>query len=312
MPLRILSVIVLYKTAIQDCVALQTLQSARRETSASDLEVKILLFDNTPGATHPSDLPTDVQYELAARNGGLAAAYNRALDVAVSEGREWLITLDQDSRLPCNYLSRMGAIARLFNDDSSVAAVVPQLTDHERLLSPVAVGRVGVSPLPRGFTGFFPRETHAYNSGSMLRVSALTQLGGFSRLFWLDYLDAWLFTHLALLGQRVFVAGDLQIEHELSVLDVGSRLNCSRFQNYLSAESAYVDQYKGWLEAWWLNARLVARWLRNGRRGANVALQKATLLCLKGRLFSTRKQRIIEWKRDMERLNAELNNPADR
>lgn len=303
-PARILAVIVLYKVTIQECVTLKTLLGSQQNASSRNLQV--LLFDNTPDAQPPSNLPDNVRYHAAGRNSGLAIAYNHALEVAKREGIDWLITLDHDSHLPRNYLSRMAELAQTFVGDSSVAGAVPQLSDHGRPLSPAFPGLLKAYPIPTGFVGFSPREIHAINSGAMLRVSTIVDLGGFNRLFWLDFLDWWLYAHFSKLGKRVFIAGDLHIEHELSVLDITNRLNCPRYENYLRAESAYTDLYRDHAAASALNLRLVVRWLLNWRRGVDISLQRVLLHCLNDRLFRSRKSRISEWTRDMERLNERL------
>ena len=310
-PARILAVIVLYKKSLGDCVTLQTLLAGLREASIDKLSAKVLLFDNTPQATSPSGLPENVQYKAALKNGGLSVAYNYALSVAESEGYGWLITLDQDSHLPQNYLSRMTEAARSFASDTSVAAVVPQLSCRGRRLSPYMHGLLRASAIPGGFVGFVSEEIHAYNSAAMLRVSTLIELGGFSRLFWLDALDEWLYSQFAKLNKRIFVAGEIQIEHELSILDVKNRVSQPRYQNFLRAEGAYIDLYKGSSACWVHNLRLVIRWLRNRHQGVDASLQNVLLDCLKSRLFHSKKKRIAEWTSDMERLNAELYSSSD-
>ncbi|GGH14959.1 glycosyltransferase [Silvibacterium dinghuense] len=311
-PARIFAVIVLYKKTIEDCVTLQTLLTAMREVSSDALFLKVLLFDNTPQAISPTELPGNVQYKAASKNGGLSGAYNFALSIAESEGYDWLITLDQDSHLPQNYLSRMTEAAQSFASNTSVAAVVPQLADRGLQLSPYTHGFLRASAIPSKFVGFIPRELHAYNSAAMLRVSILIELGGFSYLFWLDALDEWLYSQFFRINKRVFVDGEIQIEHELSILDVKNRVNYPRYQNFLHAEAAYIDMYRGFSASWVHNLRLVVRWVRNRRAGVDISLQNLLLDCLKDRLLHPKKQRIAKWTNDMEKFNAELYAPPDR
>lgn len=309
---RILAVIVLYKKSIEDCVTLQTLLAAQREVSADVLSIKILLFDNSPEAISLPELPENIQYMSASKNGGLSGAYNCALSLAASEGYDWLITLDQDSHLPQNYLSRMTEAARSFANDTGVAAIVPQLSDRGLRLSPYTHGVLRAGVIPSGFVGFIQGEIQAYNSAAMLRVSTLTELGGFSRLFWLDALDEWLYSQFAGMNKRVFVDGEIQIEHELSILDVKNKVNRLRYLNFLRAEGAYIDLYRGFSASCVHNLRLVVRWVRNRRAGVDASLQNLLLSCLKDRLLHSRKQRIAEWVSDMEKFNAELDSPSKR
>jgi len=303
-PFRLLAVIVLYKVTPWDSVTFRTLEAARNSLPPDGTDLKILLYDNTPGGIDLGKLPDGVQYELASRNRGLAGAYNRALEIAHSDGFEWLLTLDQDTTLPPGFLLRMTEVGRSFAEDTSVAAVVPQLSDHGKLLSPVSIRFARVAQFPRGFVGFSLDDTHAYNSGSMLRVSILLELGGFNTLFWLDFLDAWLYTHLNLLDKRIFVAGDLQIEHELSLLDCKKRLSPARFRNFLQAESAFCDLYRGGLEGLALTGRLWCRLFLIMKQGSDPAINKAILECLKNRILRSRASRLRDWKREMEAHDA--------
>jgi GT2 family glycosyltransferase len=301
-PFRLLAVIVLYKTEARNSVSFLSLEAARKHCSPNDLDLRILLYDNTPEGNKPGDLPCEVLYEHALRNGGLAGAYNRALKIALAEGFEWLLTLDQDTQLPLGFLTRLTEVGRSFAHDSTVAAIAPQLSDHGRRLSPVRIRFARVAQFPLGFVGFSDSETHAYNSGSMLRVNTLEQLGGFNEFFWLDFLDAWLYTQFNLLGKRVFVAGDLQLEHQLSLLDSREGMGLDRFKNWLQAESAFFDLYRGRLEGLALTIRLFLRLLRYLKRGVDPARNGAILACLKKRILHSKTRRLKDWERDMEAL----------
>ena len=63
----------------------------------------------------------------------------------------------------------------------------------------------------------------AFNSGAMLSTTALKQLGGYDPRFWLDDSDAMVFSKLHEHGKRVYVAGDIQVEHEFSMKDMQQR-----------------------------------------------------------------------------------------
>ena len=57
-------------------------------------------------------------------------------------------------------------------------------------------------------------------------------------------------------GMRIYVAGDIQVQHELSLQDYRS-LPIDRLRNFLQAESAFFDLYKGALENQVLTATLL-------------------------------------------------------
>jgi GT2 family glycosyltransferase len=158
---------------------------------------------------------------------------------------------------------------------------------------------LGASYLSRGFVGIAKRETHAYNSGSIFRVSALKQIGGFNPCFWLDYQDAYVYRQLYLHGRKVYVAGDIQVEHELSLLH-GDDLRADRFWNYLLAESAFWDLYGGRPQGIVLTGRLLCRIWRQRKRGHAPAIRRLTWDALKRRVFQSRMRRIRDWESEME------------
>ena len=296
---RLFAVVVLYHATPADSQAFQSLQEALRHLPPDNLDLKILLYDNTPGGCDPGPLPAGVQYESAGQNAGLAAAYNRALAIAQSGRYTWLLTLDQDTTLPPDYLSRISKLALDLEPDNRVAAIVPQLSDAGRPLSPVFIRFSGVSYVPCGFEGIARQETDAVNSASLFRVSALRQIGGFNPYFWLDYLDAYVYRQLHQCGRKIFVAGDIQVEQELSLLH-GERLTPDRFRNFLQAESAFCDLYGGHIWGLALTGRLLCRIWRQRRRGHAPAIRQLTWDALKRRVFHSRTRRIRDWKSEME------------
>lgn len=295
---KVLAVIVLYKIGPYESESFRTLQTAISNLRLPHTCVRILLYDNTPGGCDPGQLPAGVRYEAAKQNAGLPAAYNCALAMAQSEGYTWLLTLDQDTTLPANYLSRMRELALHLELDHRVAAIVPRLSDSGRRLSPVSIRFWGVSYFPPGFGGILRRVAYAFNSASLFRVSALKQIGGFNPYFWLDYLDAYVYWQLHRHGRNIYVAGDLQVEHELSLLH-GEDLKPDRFRNFLQAESAFYDLYGGHIRGLALTGRLLGRICRHYARRVDPAIRQLTWNVLYRRVFYSKARRIQEWKSEM-------------
>jgi glycosyltransferase involved in cell wall biosynthesis len=300
-PLQLLAVIVLYKMTPSESVSFQTLQMARRDVEKNKLHLKVFFYDNTPGGQDPGFLPEGVQYEAAPQNRGLADAYNRALEIAKAEGFDWLLTLDQDSTLPSNFLSGLSEAVAGVAEDPSVAAVVPQITGAGRMLSPNyflfnALPRF----FPKGFIGISLRETYAFNSASTLRVSALHEIGGYDPHFWLDNSDAYMYRQLHLHGHRVFVAGNIQVEHQFSMFDMKESVTVARYQNIVAAGCAFWDLELGTLAGLYHTASLVYRVYKHWKRGDDPEIRRITLRLLKARIFKSRKQRIAQWKTAVE------------
>jgi GT2 family glycosyltransferase len=240
-----------------------------------------------------------VHYEASRRNAGLGTAYNRALEIAQSEKCTWLLTLDQDTTLPRDFLSRIREFALALERDDGIAAIVPLLTDGGKTVSPIIVKRFGERYLSDSFTGVPQGEATALNSASLFRVSALKQVGGFDPYFWLDFVDTAVFRRLYLHGKRIYAVGSVQVEHELSLLR-RSEIEPDRFRNMLEAESAFFDLYEGRIRGFVLTARLLGRIWRQWRRRDNIVIRQLTWQTFKRRVFCSRARRVREWKVAME------------
>jgi GT2 family glycosyltransferase len=293
-------VIVLYKSSASDSVSFRTVQEAIKRVPQNKLRVRILLYDNTPDATPPGTLPEGVDYEQSAKNNGLSKAYNRALEIAESENFQWLLTLDQDTQLPADFLAKLCEIISLHESSPEIAAVAPLIVEREKQLSPEyflfdAIPRY----VPRGFTGVSPRKTFAFNSASTLRVSALREIGGYNPLFWLDYSDAYIYSRLNASGKKIYVAGNIQVEHEFSMTDMRRRITPERYQIAVKAGCAFWDTEMGRLAGLHHTARLLLRLYKHWKRGDEPELRKITIKMLAQRLTQSKSRRIAEWKAEM-------------
>ena len=92
-----------------------------------------------------------------------------------------------------------------------------------------------------------------------MRVRVLETIGGYSARFWLDYSDIESSTELHQHGLWVRIAGDLSLQHEMAMLDYDRRMTPARFATFLSAESDFMDLYRGSVERGCKLLRLAAR-----------------------------------------------------
>ena len=300
---RMFAVIPLYGASAEDSPGFRTLRTAASCLPSELGSVQILLYDNTPrmDLVNPPRIAGDVKHYSSGRNDGLAAAFNYALQLARTDECDWLITLDQDTEVPSDFVARIARAAKDLGNESSVAAIVPQIIGDGRMLSPNWFW-AGALPrwFPKGYIGIPPHPTYAFNSASALRVRALRQIGDYSPWFWLDNCDSYLFHRLHLYGKRVFVAGDIQVKHQFSMLDKRKRMSISRYRNVLLAESAFWDLSMNRLAGWERTIRLMGRWCKLARDRDTRELGAETARAVKRRLFVSRERRIEEWKRETE------------
>lgn len=298
MTCSILAVIVLYKTEVQDCLSFNSLLHAAERVRSKSFEFQVLLYNNTPGTDFQGLLPPNVSILNDASNSGLATAYNRALSHASSLGCSWLLTLDQDTEVPPDGLELLCKAIKQLESRPDVAAIVPQVRASGRIVSPnYFQGGAWPRWLPPGYKGMPAQAMFAFNSGSLLRVSALRQAGGYSPWFWLDNSDANMYRQLQKLGKRVYVAGDVELQHDFSLLNMQEKVSPARYETILMAESAFWDLEMNWFAGLERTGRLAGRMVKHLLRRDSAALRRLTLHALLLRIFHSRRYRLARWRR---------------
>jgi GT2 family glycosyltransferase len=301
---RILAVIVLYQSTPARSRSLESLQEAFARLSPGLVDLQILLYDNTPGGQDPGPLPAGIDYKADIQNSGLAAAYNYALELAHQGGFEWLLTLDQDTSLPADFLVKLCPAAAYAASLDSVAAIVPCLFGGGRAMSPWIRKWYWIRPtrIPEGFIGVAQGRVFAANSASTLRVSALQAIGGYDPRFYLWASDLVLYSCLHKSGFRIFVAGHIHVEHEASILDLKHRSTPQRYEDMLRADEAFFDEFTGRADrAVWLLMTLHRLVFRIWTTGGGFAHFKIALRFLCRGLFCSRRRRMASWRRFVER-----------
>lgn len=294
--LRATAVIVLYRMTVEESPAFASLLAARAEL-ADEGSVFILLWDNSPSQSAPASFHEDVAYIHDPRNLGVSHAYNQALEIAVRRGSQWLITLDQDTTIPRDYLKRMAVAAQGGAKHAGIGAIVPQIAAGTKRLSPHHL-RLGAIPqwYPSGYRGIPNEPVFAFNSGAMIRVSALEQIQGYDARFPLEYSDTAMFRKLHQHGKRILIAGGVQLKHQFSLIEMNQLLSADRYRRTLMAESALWDLHMNWLAGCERTGRLALRLLRQCLRGERSDLRDVTLESLLLRLFRSRETRLRRWR----------------
>ncbi len=267
---------------------------------AGESSIPIILWDNSSAQQLRTHLPEYVEYYHDPRNAGLAPAYNQALEIAAHHGSQWLITLDQDSAVPGDYLLRLASAAQICASRCDIGAVVPLIAVGRKQLSPY---RFAFGAIPRwyrsGFCGVPDEAVFAFNSGAMLRLDALRQIGGYDLRFPLEYSDTAMFRRLHQHGKRIYIASNIQLRHEFSLIEMNRLLSEKRYRRTLLSETALWDLYMNWLAGCERTARLALRMIRHWIRGDRNDLRKVTRQFLFLRLFRSRKTRLNRWRESL-------------
>lgn len=232
-------VVVLYNMTFSESPTIMSLNQLLASGAFPEIR-KILIFDNSEQGTEPVELEGRFIYYHSKKNVGLAQAYNYALDQS-NDDTEWLMTLDQDTKLTKEYLSELISTSSELSE--TVAAVAPIVTDNERQISPVRSDTLRPlhTELPEK-DRVYSKDIMVINSGTAIRTIFLRELGGYNIHFPLDYLDHWLCWRIFNEHQQIYILSN-KLEHQLSVLDYKNHMNLSRYLAIIQAEKCYYYLY---------------------------------------------------------------------
>lgn len=240
--MKITIVVVLYKQKPEDSKTFQTLKQTLFLQTEHLKDIELILYDNSPEINefdHSKYEGINISYHHDLRNLGIVTAYNYALDCANRNGSQWLLLLDHDTEVTCEYVNEVISIPAL---PKEVMAIVPKIKDGEKVISPMYSHSLRPLKEEIPLTGIQEKPVTALNSGTLIQVSFINEIGGFNTSFPLDFLDHWLFFEIYAKGYKVIVL-DTTLEHELSVMDY-SRVTLERYKSIIASEFNYYKNYK--------------------------------------------------------------------
>lgn len=208
-----------------------------------------LVYDNSPTQQFDSDNNYTVNnipiyYIHNSTNPGISEAYNKGLEVATNLNKKWLLLLDQDSKLPDNYIEIFINSLKKYNN-YKITAYLPKVKVNDRVISPAKVKNSGRVVLFKNskvvsYEGLY-KNLSAINSGVFISIKFMNYINGFSPNYPLDMLDHWLFKHIALNNLNVIVM-PTYIEHDLSIFGKKD-ISIMRYQSILHAEKKFVYEF---------------------------------------------------------------------
>jgi GT2 family glycosyltransferase len=257
-----------------------------------------MIWDNSPDAIENPQLLIPFLYYHSKVNLGVSGAYNGAMEYALENGYPWMLLLDQDTQITSEFLLAMLRHSRNLLPREEIAAIVPTVRMGEVAISP---GRQlfslrGIcSKYPEGECGIAPGELTSINSGCIMRVASLQAIGGFSTDFWLDYSDICVFHQFYVHGMKVWRSADVEIDHDLSVLDYDSLMTPWRYRNFSYAETAFNDLYMGRIKNTVQTLRLFARAIKQRMKYDNPEFSHIVWEQFMYRLRVPQAERIARW-----------------
>lgn len=140
------------------------------------------------------------------RNAGIARGLNEGLRAATDSGSMWLLTVDQDTVLPDDYVTDM-------------LAWLDRHHDHVLLIGVVGAGEVvdGDAQVryPSTIVDGVRATEEVIQTGSLWQVAALRAISGFDESLGIDAVDAAACVRLRAAGFIVAVADGLALEHAI-------------------------------------------------------------------------------------------------
>jgi rhamnosyltransferase len=142
----------------------------------------VVVVDNgSRGGTqkHLQELETRFGYKVIRndQNLGIAAALNLGVEHAIRTGFDWVAAFDQDSCVTHGFISQMLKTYQQAAHPDKIAIIAPTCVDRE--------SRIQIKML-RSTNG---EILLAMTSGSMMRSTAIRNVGGFDERLFMDYVD---------------------------------------------------------------------------------------------------------------------------
>jgi hypothetical protein len=237
--LAIVAVLVVYQRQLDVIEGWPALLAALLGPARQSLCLRqIVIYDNSPEprAKPIADIP-GCTYVHDRDNGGTAAAYTRAAAIARDSGVDWLLLLDQDTRLSADYFAAL-ALALAGLPGAVPGALVPWVVHGVTPISPARVTWFGsIAPLQRDSRPPGPPRLTAIASGSLLHVPSFLELLPLPTGLWLDYVDHWIFRCLQTRSRVVRVV-DQVLQHDLSITNLG-QISRRRLVSILEGEAQF-------------------------------------------------------------------------
>lgn len=248
-PRPITAVIVLYEKAAEASEAFTSLCRILEERPAWHEAFSVVLYDNSPLPATDAGTLSGARYVHDPANGGLSAAYNYAWHQAKADTSEWLLLLDQDTTLTAEYVQALLEASGSHAKNPKVGAIVPLLELDNTIYSPEEnffyhlrhqFPDMRYYRATSDMQGLQTRPLNAYNSGALLRTSAIETIGGFPADFRVDYLDHAVFHLLHRAGFMMLVL-NVKLQQKLSHIDLDS-VSLARHTSVLQAQALFVSR----------------------------------------------------------------------
>lgn len=230
--------LVAYSKKYTETTAFQSLLALSTEVRQ---QINLVVFDN--GKMDYQESAKECQFNHFTycfndkNERGTRIAYQYALDNTFDQ---WLLLLDDDTRLSESYLKKVFAEVQSINQDFVAYMPIIQ-SDKAVQISPTQSDYIQSINFPLE-AGDYSENITGISSGLVLNTDFMKSIDGFNTMFSLDYLDHWLFYKITSERKKVRVIKSV-IVHQLSVMDLKTVSN-KRYQSIFDSEYQFYQTYR--------------------------------------------------------------------
>ena len=154
------------------------------------------------------------------RNIGLAAAQNQGIKLALADGLDWVLLLDQDSIIDKAFVKNMLHAAHIYDNEEHIGFLTPRHESDD-----------GSPSVPTYSKGLFlkPKRYHmnlteiddsllfGMASGSFIPNKRFEEIGLMREDFWIDYIDYEFSFRVRKQGYKILGVGGARLNHRLGI-----------------------------------------------------------------------------------------------
>ncbi len=166
---------------------------------------KLYIIDNSEDDGIRYKNTKKINYIKLGENKGIAYALNQGAKLAIKEGYQWLLTLDQDSKMSKSIIEKMKTFLEKEPSKEKIGLVSPyQKIDN----SPIETDKK------------VEEMIEVMTSGNILNLNAYQKIGGFKDWLFIDCVDTEYCMNLQMHHYKVLRLNDILLEHSLGSLKI--------------------------------------------------------------------------------------------
>ncbi len=220
---------------------------------------RIIVVDNDSGDHLRAKLKTvadagedNVRLILNDDNVGLAAAQNQGIRIALEDGADWILLLDDDSIPDAGMVEALLAAHADHSAPERIGLIAPRLHDEEGTLKARAyVSRHAFDfrPVRFGPGDVLDNVAFAIASGSLVKAEVFREIGLMREDFFVDYIDFEFAFRMKRFGWALVAVGDAGLEHRLGEFEQKRLLGRDfRFNSHSGFRRYYI--YRNRMRVW--------------------------------------------------------------